>query len=176
MKEFAPARLGRAGDAAAIVPEAGARQIRRQNRTPQNFPEKFATEQRGAKTMIQVRPSEERGRNKLSWLDTHFTFSFDQYYDPEHVQFRSLRVLNEDVVAPGGGFPMHPHRDMEILTWILDGGARTSRQHRRQRRDPSRGAAAHVRGNRRDAQRIQLRRRRIPYICCRSGSCRNARG
>jgi redox-sensitive bicupin YhaK (pirin superfamily) len=71
--------------------------------------------------MIQVRPSEERGRNKLSWLDTHFTFSFDQYYDPEHVQFRSLRVLNEDVVAAGGGFPMHPHRNMEILTWILDG-------------------------------------------------------
>jgi hypothetical protein len=71
--------------------------------------------------MIQVRRSEERGRNKLSWLDTHFTFSFDQYYDPEHVQFRSLRVLNEDVVAPGGGFPTHPHRDMEILTWILDG-------------------------------------------------------
>jgi redox-sensitive bicupin YhaK (pirin superfamily) len=71
--------------------------------------------------MLQVRPSEERGRNKLSWLDTHFTFSFDQYYDPEHVQFRSLRVLNEDTVAPGQGFGMHPHRDMEILTWILDG-------------------------------------------------------
>lgn len=71
--------------------------------------------------MIQVRRSEERGQNKLSWLDTHFTFSFDQYYDPEHVQFRSLRVLNEDVVAAGSGFPMHPHRDMEILTWILDG-------------------------------------------------------
>jgi redox-sensitive bicupin YhaK (pirin superfamily) len=71
--------------------------------------------------MIQIRPSEERGRNKLAWLDTHFTFSFDQYYDPEHVQFRSLRVLNEDVVAPGQGFGMHPHRDMEILTWILDG-------------------------------------------------------
>lgn len=71
--------------------------------------------------MIQVRPSEERGRNKLSWLDTRFTFSFDQYYDPEHVQFRSLRVLNEDVVAPGKGFPTHPHRDMEILTWILEG-------------------------------------------------------
>jgi redox-sensitive bicupin YhaK (pirin superfamily) len=71
--------------------------------------------------MIQIRRSEDRGRNKLSWLDTHFTFSFDQYYDPQHVQFRSLRVLNEDVVAPGGGFPMHPHRDMEILTWILDG-------------------------------------------------------
>ena len=71
--------------------------------------------------MIQIRPSEERGRNKLEWLDTHFTFSFDQYFDPEHIQFRSLRVLNEDVVAPGKGFGMHPHKDMEILTWILDG-------------------------------------------------------
>jgi hypothetical protein len=71
--------------------------------------------------MIYVRPSEERGRNKIEWLDTHFTFSFDQYFDPEHIQFRSLRVLNEDVVAPGKGFGMHPHKDMEILTWILDG-------------------------------------------------------
>ncbi|HEX4075859.1 MAG TPA: pirin family protein [Candidatus Acidoferrales bacterium] len=71
--------------------------------------------------MIDIRPSEERGRNKLSWLDSRFTFSFDQYYDPDHMQFRSLRVINEDVVAPGGGFPTHPHRDMEILTWILDG-------------------------------------------------------
>jgi redox-sensitive bicupin YhaK (pirin superfamily) len=71
--------------------------------------------------MIEVRPSDERGHNKLSWLDTRFTFSFDQYYDPEHVQFRSLRVLNEDVVAPAQGFPMHPHRDMEILTWVLEG-------------------------------------------------------
>jgi quercetin 2,3-dioxygenase len=71
--------------------------------------------------MIEIRPSEERGHNKLSWLDSKFTFSFDQYYDPEHVQFRSLRVMNEDIVAPGGGFPTHPHRDMEILTWILEG-------------------------------------------------------
>jgi len=71
--------------------------------------------------MIQIRPSEERGHNKLSWLESHFSFSFDQYYDPEHIQFRSLRVINEDVVAPGQGFGMHPHRDMEILTWILDG-------------------------------------------------------
>ncbi len=71
--------------------------------------------------MIRIRPSEERGRNKLNWLDTHFTFSFDQYYDPEHMQFRSLRVLNEDIVAPGQGFGMHPHKDMEILTWILEG-------------------------------------------------------
>jgi quercetin 2,3-dioxygenase len=71
--------------------------------------------------MIVVRPSEERGHNKLSWLESRFTFSFDRYFDPEHVQFRSLRVINEDVVAPGGGFPTHPHRDMEILTWILEG-------------------------------------------------------
>jgi redox-sensitive bicupin YhaK (pirin superfamily) len=71
--------------------------------------------------MIQIRPSEERGRNTIEWLDTHFTFSFDQYFDPEHIQFRSLRVLNEDTVAPGKGFGMHPHKDMEILTWILDG-------------------------------------------------------
>jgi quercetin 2,3-dioxygenase len=71
--------------------------------------------------MIEIRPSEERGHNKLSWLDSRFTFSFDQYYDPEHTQFRSLRVINEDIVAPGGGFPTHPHRDMEILTWILEG-------------------------------------------------------
>lgn len=71
--------------------------------------------------MIQIRKNEDRGQNKLSWLDTRFTFSFDQYWDPEHVQFRSLRVLNEDKVAPGQGFGMHPHRDMEILTWMLDG-------------------------------------------------------
>ncbi len=71
--------------------------------------------------MIDIRPSEERGHQKISWLDSRFTFSFDQYYDPEHTQFRSLRVMNEDVIAPGGGFPTHPHRDMEILTWILDG-------------------------------------------------------
>jgi redox-sensitive bicupin YhaK (pirin superfamily) len=71
--------------------------------------------------MIEIRPSEERGHNRISWLESRFTFSFDQYYDPDHTQFRSLRVMNEDVVAPGGGFPTHPHRDMEILTWILEG-------------------------------------------------------
>jgi redox-sensitive bicupin YhaK (pirin superfamily) len=71
--------------------------------------------------VIEIRPSEERGHNQLSWLDSRFTFSFDRYYDPEHTQFRSLRVINEDRVAPGGGFPTHPHRDMEILTWILEG-------------------------------------------------------
>jgi quercetin 2,3-dioxygenase len=71
--------------------------------------------------MVQIRPSEERGHNHIGWLDTHFTFSFADYYDPAHTQFRTLRVLNEDVVAPGQGFGMHPHRDMEILTWVLEG-------------------------------------------------------
>jgi hypothetical protein len=71
--------------------------------------------------MISLRRSEDRGHNQLPWLDSHFTFSFDRYYDPDHVQFRSLRVINEDVIAPAQGFPMHPHRDMEILTWILEG-------------------------------------------------------
>jgi redox-sensitive bicupin YhaK (pirin superfamily) len=71
--------------------------------------------------MIQIRRSDERGHAKLDWLDSRFTFSFANYFDPEHVQFRSLRVINEDHVAPGQGFGMHPHRDMEIITYILDG-------------------------------------------------------
>jgi len=71
--------------------------------------------------MIQPRPAGQRGRSNLGWLDSAFTFSFANYYDSRHMGFRSLRVINEDHIAPGGGFGTHPHADMEIITYVLDG-------------------------------------------------------
>ncbi len=72
--------------------------------------------------MITLRPAGSRGHFDFGWLDTRHTFSFGEYFDPNHERFRSLRVLNEDRVQPGKGFGTHGHRDMEILTWVLSGG------------------------------------------------------
>jgi hypothetical protein len=71
--------------------------------------------------MITVHRADDRGRTRQGWLDSAHTFSFAEYYDPARMGYRSLRVINEDLVAPCSGFPTHAHRDMEILTWVLEG-------------------------------------------------------
>ncbi|MGQ0663760.1 MAG: pirin family protein [Pseudomonadota bacterium] len=71
--------------------------------------------------MITPRPAAARGRTHIDWLDSRHSFSFAEYWDPDHMGFRALRVINDDRVAAGAGFPTHGHRDMEIITYVLDG-------------------------------------------------------
>lgn len=93
--------------------------------------------------MITIRKAEDRGHFDFGWLNTYHTFSFGEYYDPKHTRFSTLRVINEDFVQPGHGFPTHGHRDMEIVTYILEGAL----QHR-----DSMGTGSIIR--RGDAQRM----------------------
>jgi len=72
--------------------------------------------------LITIRKSEDRGHSSRGWLEANFSFSFANYHDPAHMNFRALRVLNDDCIAPGKGFGPHAHRDMEIVTYVLEGG------------------------------------------------------
>ena len=124
---------------------------------------------------IRVRRAAERGHAQYDWLDTWHTFSFDTYYDPAQMGFRALRVINEDRVQPGQGFGMHGHRDMEIITYVLE-GALEHRDSLGPARACARRVPAHVGGDRHPAQRVQPLPRPNRSISTRFGSSRIEKG
>lgn len=77
-----------------------------------------------ASKQIQFRPGTARGKTEIGWLHSYHSFSFGRYYDPNNMGYRSLRVINDDIVEPGGGFGEHGHENMEIITWVIDGALR----------------------------------------------------
>src|SRR3954462_299119 len=103
--------------------------------------------------MIRIRSSSERGDCDYGWLNTRHSFSFAQSHEPLWMGFRALRVINEDVIAPGGSFPMHPHRDIEIITYMLEGALAHKDNIGKRFNYSSRGWTAHERGDRGTPQR-----------------------
>ncbi len=104
--------------------------------------------------MLDLRLAQDRGHANHGWLDTYHSFSFADYYDPKFNGFRDLRVFNEDRIAPAKGFASHPHRDMEIITYVLEGAL----EHRDSLGNggvlTARRSAAHVSGTRHSPQRV----------------------
>lgn len=104
--------------------------------------------------MLQLRPFESLGHANHGWLDAHHHFSFAEYYDPARMSWGNLRVWNDDLIAAGSGFPPHPHRDMEIITYVRE-GAITHRDSLATKAAPRRGRSGDERRHRDRAQRVQ---------------------